>query len=165
MAGGPGGSLNPDYPSEVNEFRNTIRGVLGEPLSREIRNGPEVIRILALDVSPSMHAMLRNKEIQKEIGEITQELTITHFAGVDDRLLAMEKTNEENIDWFIDQSQATHTHLGSAAKALRKSTSELFFLTDSEGFSSLGPKAYDMWRFVSRFHQLKSEGAILARIP
>jgi hypothetical protein len=159
------GNLNPDHPSEVNNFRNTIRRILGEPLSREVRNGPEVIRILALDVSPSMHAMLRDKEVQKEIREITQELTITHFASVDDRLLAMEKTNEKNIDWFIDQSQATRTHLGSAAKALRNSTSELFFLTDSEGFSSLGPEAYNMWRFVSRFHQLKSEGAILARIP
>ena len=46
---------------------------------------------LALDVSPSMHALLRNKEIQREIGELIQELRITHLAGADDHLLAMGK--------------------------------------------------------------------------
>jgi hypothetical protein len=158
------GNLNPDYRSEVNDFRNIIRNVFSEPPSRISPNRPEATRVLALDVSPSMHAMLRNKEIQKEIGKITQELAITHFAGADDHLLAMEKTGDKNIDWFVEQSRATHTSLSSAADDLRKSTSELFFLTDPEGFGSLGHEAEDMLSFLRRFPQLTSNRAVLARI-
>jgi hypothetical protein len=158
------GNLNPGYQSEVNGFRNTIRKVFGGPPSRISPNRPGAMRVLALDVSPSMHAMLRNKEIQKEIGNITQELAITHFAGADDHLVAMEKTGDKNIDWFVDQSRATHTRLSSAAEDLRKSASELFFLTDPEGFGSLGYEAEDMSSFVRRFPQLTSNRAVLARI-
>lgn len=159
------GNLNPDYQSEVNGFRNTIRKVFGGPPSRISPNRPGAMRVLALDVSPSMHATLRTKEIQKEIGKTTQELAITHFAGADDHLLAMEKTGDKNIDWFVEQSRATHTRLSSAAEDLRKSASELFFLTDPEGFGSLGHEAEDMSSFVRRFPQLTGKRAVLARIP
>jgi hypothetical protein len=62
------GNLNPDYQSEVIGFRNAIRKVFGEPTSRISPNRPGAIRVLALDVSASMHAMLRNKRFNEKLG-------------------------------------------------------------------------------------------------
>jgi hypothetical protein len=76
----------------------------------------------------------------------------------------MEGIGEKNIDWFIEQSRASHTLLQSAAEYLRKSASEVFFLTDGDGLRSLGHGAEEMPDVACRFVILMSNGAVLARI-
>jgi hypothetical protein len=95
-------------PEEVKDFQNTIRSFLGDPLSSHVPDDQvQVIRVFAFDVSPSMHDILRNKAVQGEVGELVDELAITHFAAVDDQLLVFEKADMRRLDWLVAQARSS----------------------------------------------------------
>ena len=133
------GNLQPENAGAIQELRRTVRNVFGDPVSvglqKTVQNAP---RILAFDISPSMHKALRDPELRSAVEQIMVSLVITHFAAADDRLRAFEKADIERLDWLIAQAQSDHTALRAASDELRAQASELFFLTDGDGANSLG---------------------------
>lgn len=160
------GNLNPDAPEVVAEFRRTIRMILGDPAksSDEARSGRDLPRVLGLDVSLSMHQALENGEVQEAIAEIVSVLAITHFAAVDEQLIAFEPADIRNIPFFVQQSTAGGTNLKAAAFSLSTKSSALFFLTDYDGLQNLGQSATHLRQFASGLGALKVRELTLARI-
>jgi hypothetical protein len=159
------GNLNPDHPEEVSGFRETIRSVFGDPVAlggsqREV----EATRVFAFDVSPSMQEALRDAALQKEVEKVMNDLAITHFAAVDDQLRAVEKADIDRIPWLVSQRQSQRTELGPAATILSQTASELYFLTDQQGFNSLGDSKQNMWQYTSHSYHFNTRGLILARV-
>jgi pilus assembly protein TadC len=88
-----------------------------------------------------MHDVLRSTEVRQTIAKIVAELAITHFAAVDDHLLALEVADVKRVDFFIAQSSASGTNLGTSIQSLSETASTLYFLTDADGLRSLGDAA------------------------
>jgi len=159
------GNLNPDYPKVTTSFRGAVRRLFGEPpLTAVLQRGKGLSYVLGIDVSPSMHDVLRSTEVRQTIAIIVAELAITHFAAVDDHLLALEVADVQRIDFFIAQSSASGTNLGTSIQSLSETASTLYFLTDADGLRSLGDAAVEMQQYMSGFHELRSRGVTLARV-
>jgi hypothetical protein len=159
------GNLNPDHQDEIHRFRKAIRDVFGEPLtSKEQAGAQQTLRVLAFDVSPSMHDVLKNEGLRIEVEKIVRDLAITHFAAADNRLLVVEIADMNRLHWLVTQSRASTTALGSAAEQLRQSASEVYFITDDDGARSLGYSANRMWAYADKLAHLRKLGAVLLSV-
>lgn len=155
------GNLNPDHPDEIESFRKAVRDVFGSPIASQKQGAAPRMSILAFDVSPSMHDLLRNLELRIEIEEMVRDLAITHFAAADIQVLVLEKADINRLDWFIEQSRASATALGAPAEQLRQSASDVYFLTDYDGARTLGNSTMRMRAYVQKFALLRKLGLLL----
>jgi hypothetical protein len=159
------GNLNPDYPTVTTSFRGAVRKLFGEPpLTALLQHGKGLSYVLGIDVSPSMHDLLRNTEVRQAIARIVAELAITHFAAVDDHLMALDVADVQRIDFFIAQSNASGTNLETSIQSLSEIASTLYFLTDADGLRSLGDAAVEMQQYMTGFPELRGRGVTLARV-
>lgn len=159
------GNLNPDYPTITTSFRGAVRKLFVEPpLTVVLQRGKGLSYVLGIDVSPSMHDVLRNTEVRRAIERIVAELAVTHFAAVDDHLLALEVANVQRIDFFIAESSASGTNLETSIQSLSGTASTVYFLTDADGLRSLGDDAVEMQEYMTGFPELRCRGITLARV-
>jgi hypothetical protein len=101
--------------------------------------------------------------MREELRMLSNECDLpTHFAAVDNRLLVLEKADPTRIDWIIAQSQSQGTELKPGSEELALSAVGVCFLTDNDGFRSLGPSARNIG--VGRFQNFSHLDLILGYI-